>query len=367
MKNNHHYILIVAGGSGTRLYPRSREHKPKQFQPIIGKRTLIEQTFDRALKIVDIDHIYISVNKKYNNLVRKFLPRATIKNIVSEPAKKNTAPAIALATAIISKRDPHALIASLHSDHLVLRPEIFTEAIKAAFTLVEKHKDTIATIGIHPTSPHTGYGYIERGQPHGDSRKFPAYHVARFVEKPNRETALEYLRSGTFCWNAGYFVWSAQHFQDEMQKFQPSVSKGISAIIKAEDSATYQQVLEREFKKLPEIAIDFALMEKTKKMTVIPADLGWSDVGSWDSVSDLLENGVKTVHGNYFEGLVIPVDTHNSVVLSDSRKRLVAPIGLDNIIVVVTEDAIIISQKGRTEETKKIVEELKVRGLNHLL
>lgn len=366
-KTNHHYILIVAGGSGTRLYPRSREDKPKQFHPIIGKKTLIEQTFDRARKIVDAEHIYISVNKKYFSLVREFLPHVPVKNIIVEPVKRNTAPAMALATAIIGKRDPEAVIASLHSDHLILRPSIFTKVIKTAFDFVDNNKDIIATIGIHPTSPHTGYGYIEREDRHSELGDFTAYSVAKFVEKPNRDKALEYLNKGGFYWNAGYFVWSAKHFLDELSKFQPVISKGVLKVIKEIDSSTYNQTLDKEFTKLPNIAIDLAIMEKTRKLVVVPADLGWSDVGSWDSVSDLLDNDVKTREGNYIEGLVVPLDTHNSVILSNSSKKLVATIGLDNIIVIVTDDALIISQKGRTEEVKYIVEELKSRKLDHLL
>jgi mannose-1-phosphate guanylyltransferase len=366
-KAEHHYILIVAGGSGTRLYPRSRDGKPKQFQSIIGKKTLIEQTYDRAIKIVGADHIYVSVNKKYLDLVREFLPHIPLKNIISEPVKRNTAPAMALANEIIRKRDPGALIASLHSDHLVLRPDIFIKTIKSALEIIDRENDTIATIGIQPTSPHTGYGYIERDKKHSDINEFASYKVLKFIEKPNRERALDYLRQGTFYWNAGYFIWKALHMKDEFQRLQPGISAGISKIVTSENSASYNKVLDKEFAKLPDMAIDTAIMEKAKKLLVIPADLGWSDVGSWDSVSDLLDHDAKTAEGNYLEGLVIPIDTHNSVILSNSSKKLTATIGLDNIIVVVTDDAIVISQKGRTEEIKKVVEELKNRKLDHLL
>lgn len=365
--NNHNYILIVAGGSGTRLYPRSREDKPKQFQPIIGKKTLIEQTYERAVKIVGADCIYVSVNKKYLNLVKKFLPQVPSENIITEPVKRNTAPAIALSNALILKRDPEAKIASLHSDHLVLHPNVFIKAIKAGFKVIADCNDIIATIGIQPTSPHTGYGYIERSKKHSDAGEFTAYKVVKFVEKPNKEKALEYLRQGTFYWNAGYFIWKASHMEEEFKRFHPEISRGISKIVIREDSASYNKMLDSEFTKLPDVAIDTAIMEKTGKLVVIPADLGWSDVGSWDSVSDLLNHDAKTKEGNYCEGLAIPIDTHNSIILSNSSEKLIATIGLNNIIVIATDDAIVISQKGRTEEIKKVVEELKKRKLDHLL
>ncbi len=367
MKSEHHYILIVAGGSGTRLYPRSRENKPKQFQTIIGKKTLIEQTYDRAAELVPPQQIYVSINKKYTDLLREYLPDIPEENIIAEPVKRNTAPAMALATAFIAKKDPRAVIASLHSDHLILRKEIFNRAIKAGFDFIDKNKNTIATIGIQPTSPHTGYGYIERQDIHSQNKDFTMYNVSRFVEKPNHKTALDYLRQGTFYWNAGYFIFSAAHLLNETKRNQPTIHRTIVEIIKSADSQNYHKILDREFRKMPDIAIDVAIMEQTKKLAVIPADLGWSDVGSWDSVSDLLNNDEKTNEGNYCEGLVVNIDTHNSVILSPSGQKLVATIGLDNIIVVATDDAIIISQKGRTEEIKKVVEALKDKKLDHLL
>ncbi|KKP89197.1 MAG: Mannose-1-phosphate guanylyltransferase [Berkelbacteria bacterium GW2011_GWA2_35_9] len=360
MKNNH-YILIVAGGTGTRLYPRSREAKPKQFQKIFGNKTLLEQTYLRSKKIVGKNNIFISTNEKYVNITKKFLPEINSKQIISEPCKKNTAPAISLAVAKIYQSDPSAIIASIHSDHIVLKEDAFKDVINLAFDSIEIEKDIIFTIGIKPTHAHTGYGYIEKGKLKKEIDNFKIFWAEKFVEKPNHQTAEKYFKTGRFDWNAGYFIFDAKHYLDELKKYALKLSKGINKIVKDKNN------LKTIYEKFESEPVDTVIMERTDKIAVIPVDLGWSDVGSWDSVSQLFENDTDDGDGNYFEGLVSLVDTKNSMVLNESGNKLIATIGLEDIIVVSSEDAILIVKKGKSEEVKQIVEELKEKRKHHLV
>jgi len=360
MKNNH-YILIVAGGTGTRLYPWSRKAKPKQFQKIFGNKTLLEQTYLRSKKIVGRNNIFVSTNNKYVSLTKKFLPELDPKQILPEPYKKNTAPAISMAVAQIHKLDPNAIIASIHSDHIVLKEDAFKDAINLAFTSVKIEKDIIFTIGIKPTHPHTGYGYIEKGKLKQEIDNHNIFWAKKFVEKPNHQTAENYFKTGRFDWNAGYFIFSAKHYLNELKKYALNLSKGIDKIIKNKKN------LKTIYDKFESASVDTVIMEKTDKIAVIPVDLGWSDVGSWDSVSQLFENNTNDNNGNYFEGLVTLVDTKNSMVLNESGNKLIATVGLENIIVVSGEDAILVAQKGKSEGVKQVVEELKRKRKHKLL
>ncbi len=349
----------MAGGTGTRLFPRSTDELPKQFQKIVGDKTLIEQAYDRAKTLVDDSHIYISSNHKYVRLIKKYLPKISTKNYITEPIKKNTGPAIALATALIYKEDPEAVIVSTHSDHLVLKKDKFTKSILSGIEVVRNNPNHILCIGISPTSPHTGFGYIEKSKKFTKTDEHISYKAKRFVEKPNLEVAKEYLASGRFFWNAGYFIWSAKHFLQELKKFNPAIYKGVMKIAKEKGKPNYKAVLDQEFSKFNDIAVDNMIMEKTENLLVLPVDIGWSDVGSWDVVSEMIDSNLRDACGNYAEGKVVCIDTHNTTVLSHHQSRVVATVGLTNLIIVTTEEAIIIVPKGRSEDIKKVVEKLK--------
>jgi len=355
-KNKHNYILIMAGGSGNRLYPRSTEALPKQFQRILGDKTLIEYAYDRIVDIFEIDNIYISTNYKYIPLIEKYLPKIPKKNYIIENCKRNTGPAIALATSVIYKRDKEAIIVATHSDHFVLNKEEYQKGILSGISTIEDYSNYILCIGIKPTSPHTGYGYIEKKENFISYNEYIIYNTKRFVEKPNLEKAKEYLSSSNFFWNAGYFIWQAEHFLNELKIFAPDIYRISNKIANNINKKDYTKILEREFTKMPNIAVDNMIMEKTKNLLVLPLDIGWSDIGSWDVVSSLLGENKKDKEGNYKEGNIINIDTHNTTVLSHDNKRLIATIGLDNFIIITTEEAIVIVPKGRSEEVKKIVD-----------
>lgn len=359
--NDNHYALILAGGSGTRLYPRSRVSRPKQFQKLFGDKTLIEHTYDHIVKFIKRENIYLSTNQQYQKTIQGILPKVKNENYICEPCKKNTAGAIALCSAIIHQKNPKATIASVHSDHVVLNEGNYIQAIQDAFEAITKDEKTIVTIGIQPTTPHTGYGYIERENNILQKYNFPIYSVKQFVEKPDSRTAQKYLHKGTFYWNAGYFIYKTSYFLSEVNKYQPGIYQIINKIVENPN------LLENEYAKLPDVPIDTAIIEKASNLKVIPADLAWSDVGSWDSVANLFGQNNLDLNGNYTDGLTILHDTHNSTILSSRADKLIATIGVDNLIVVETEDAILITQKGRSEEVRKIIDKIKEKKLDNLL
>ncbi len=366
MKNEHKYVLIMAGGSGTRLYPRSTEKLPKQFQQIIGDRSLIEQAYLRAKRIVDDDHIYVSSNHKYIELIKKHLPTIPLENYITEPIKRNTGPAIALATALIYKKDKKAVIVATHSDHLVLKIDEYTKVIKTGIKVVENNPKYILCIGITPTSPHTGLGYIEKDKKFLHLDGATVFSTKCFVEKPNLELAKQYLASDNFFWNAGYFIWQAGHFLNELKKYSPKIYKGVIKIAQTKGKIDFAKTLDIEFVKFEDIAVDNLIMEKTPNLLVLPVDIGWSDIGSWDVVANMVNNQEKDFNGNYSEGRVINIDTHNTMILSHNKEIVIATIGLDNFIIVTTDEAIVIVPRGRSEEIKKIVTELEKNKKNIL-
>lgn len=349
----------MAGGSGTRLYPRSRENSPKHLKNLLGETTLLQQTYGRVSQIVPKENIFISTNEKYIDQIKEQLPDFSEDQIIAEPAKRNTAPAMAYSASLIYEKDNEALIATVHSDHQVLKEAGYISAFKAAFEVIEKNPDYILSVGVEPTFAHTGYGYVEKDEVFDQSTEFPVFKAKRFVEKPDKETATKYVESGNFFWNAGYFVMEAKHFLDEYQKFSPEAAEMVAEIVAAPNK------LKEVYPNVPEEAVDTAVMEKTDKLLVLAADMGWCDVGSWEVVTDLIEN--KDLNGNYSEGLHIDIDSKKTVVLSNDDKRLIATIGLDDIIVIATEDAILVTKNGESQKVKKVVEEIKKRKLDHLL
>lgn len=360
------YVLIMAGGSGSRLYPRSTDRLPKQFQQIIGEKTLIEQAYDRARGVVGDSNIYISSNHKYIDLIKKYLPNIPEENYITEPVKRNTGPAIALATSIIYKRDPRAVIVATHSDHLVLNTEEYIRVIKNGVKAVGKNPKYILCIGITPTHPHTGLGYIEKNKKFSTVDGSTIFSTKRFVEKPNLDLAKEYVSSGNFFWNAGYFIWNAKNFLSELKKYDKKLYEGVIKIAKASESRDFIKVLDKEFVKFKDIAVDHLIMEKTPNLLVLPVDIGWSDIGSWDVVADMVDSTHKDVNGNYFKGTVINIDTHNTTIFSHDDSKIIATVGLDNFIIVTTEKSIVIVPRGRSEEVKKIVIELENREISDI-
>lgn len=343
MKDKHVYAVILAGGSGTRFWPVSREAKPKQFLQIVHNRTLLDLTVDRITPLMASRNIFVVTNKRYQKETARQLKKFKIppKNILLEPSAKNTAPAICWAAARIHRLDPRAVTLCLPSDHLILNQAKFLNIMKRAVSLARQ--DLLVTFGIVPTRTETGYGYLHT-QPKklgGQSVLF----VKRFTEKPNRAAAKRFMRSKSYFWNSGMFVWQTRTILEEFNKLLPKVH----AVLGKDPSAS---VVARRWQKLPKISIDYGILEKSRKVVAVKAqDLGWSDVGSWES---LIETLPSDKHGNIFLGDCLAIDVKDS--LAYGHERTIALIGIKDCIVVDTKDALLVCKKDSSQKVKEIVE-----------
>lgn len=355
--SNHWYAAILAGGSGTRLWPMSRQNVPKQFLKLTDDKTLLEATFDRIKAVVPAEKIFVVVTEKHEPAARKQLPDVPKTNFIIEPQGKNTAPAIGLATTYIVRHDKQAIIASIAADHHVTKPKEFQKILACAYETVDRYLDKIVTVGIKPTYPEIGYGYIQIGQQFADGA-VPIYKVRRFVEKPDQKTAQTYFESFEYLWNASYFIYSGRHMLASLKKHVPKIANGLGKIGETINCPQYNDILATSYAQMAAEPIDTAVMEKEKAMLVIPADLGWSDIGSWASLHDVLTH----VHGSdvIARGHHIGINTQNSLIFA--REKLVATVGLQDTIVVDTPDVLLVVNKHHSQDIKKILERLKEEG-----
>jgi len=352
--------IIMAGGTGSRLWPLSRQLNPKQFLKLCGDSTLLQQTISR-LDGLEASAPAIICNEDHRFMVAEQLRQLTVEDasILLEPVGRNTAPAIALAAlnATQSGQDPVLLV--LAADHYMADEAAFRQAVHAAAQFAEQNK--LATFGIVPTHPETGYGYIQRG----DSLTNSGFKVARFVEKPDLVTAQGYLAGGDYYWNSGMFMFKASVYLKELAEFRPDILDVCEKSLKeAQKDLDFIRVDAATFAQCPEDSIDYAVMEKTQEGVVVPLDAGWSDIGSW---SALWQIGHRDEQGNVCKGDVLALGTHNSLI--HAEHKLVATLGVDDLVVVETKDAVLVAHKDRVQDVKKVVEALKNDGrhehMNH--
>ena len=339
----------MAGGSGSRLWPLSRTLYPKQFLALTGENTMLQETVLR-LAGLDVTAPLVICNEDHRFIVAEQL-RTIDKtgSIILEPVGRNTAPAIALAAEVTVENDPLLLV--LAADHVIQDQKAFVEAVKQATPLAEQGK--LVTFGIVPTQAHTGYGYIKRGD-----QLETGYKVDQFVEKPDSETAEKYLQSGEFYWNSGMFLIKASRYLQELEKFRPDIFTACKKSLKnISEDRDFVRLDVAEFEACPDESIDYAVMEKTSDAVVVPLDAGWNDIGAW---SALWEVNDKCENGNVVSGDIILQDTKNTYV--HGEERLIATVGLDNIVIVDTKDALLVATKDKVQEVKKIVEKLKAQG-----
>lgn len=343
----------MAGGSGTRFWPASRRARPKQFLAIGGDKSLLRQTADRVLGLVPPDRLYVVTGAVHAEHARAELPELPLANVLVEPIGRNTAPCIGWATRTILRRDSDARIAVLPADHYLADVSAFLAHLRAALLAAS---DRIVLLGLIPHQPETGYGYIQRGDPDREAGGKRLHRVLRFVEKPSREVALQYLASGDYLWNSGMFVFPAALMDREIRVFLPDLATGLDEIFDGAD-------LRAEYPKLPSISIDYGVMEKARDVLVLPSSFPWSDVGSWDAARDVYPADAT---GNVALGDVLLANVRGSLI--DARAgRLVALVGVEDLIVVDTPDALLVVPRGRSQDVKSVVEALEKQGKKDLL
>ena len=338
-------VVVMAGGSGTRLWPLSRAGHPKQFLTLNGQETMLQSTV-RRLEGLDISSSTTICNEEHRFFVAEQLREIDrLGSIILEPMGKNTAPAIALA-AIVAVDDPLLLV--LAADHVIRDQVAFTKAVNDAIPLAESGK--LVTFGIVPHEPHTGYGYIQMGRQNGSG-----FVVDKFVEKPSSDVARDYIESGNYLWNSGMFLFKASRYLEELKKFRPDIYKScVAATDGLESDLDFLRVNKEIFSECPSESVDYAVMEKTADAVVVPMDAGWSDIGSWKSLWDVSK---KDMSGNVVNGDVMTQKTNNSLIRTDGQ--LVVAIGVEDLVVIATKDAVLVAHKDSVQDTKSIVEQLK--------
>jgi mannose-1-phosphate guanylyltransferase len=354
------YAFIMAGGVGSRLWPRSRRSRPKQFLDLVRQETMLQDAYQRLLPIIPAEHILVGVGAQYVPTVREQLPDLPSENIVVEPAGRGTAPAIGLGAMHIYRQDPEAVMAVVTADHHIGDAPRFRRALMAAAEMAETGQ--LVTMGITPAFASTGYGYIRRAERLDTIDGFDIYRALRFTEKPDSTMAQAFLDSGLYSWNSGMFVWQVKAIRAEFERQMPTLHAQLSEIERAMGTADEQVVLERVWSGVSKETIDYGIMENAREVAVIPVRIGWNDVGSWQTLMGLLE---ADENGNVLTGEHIALDTHNTLIYSP--KKLVATIGLEDMIVVETPDALLICPRERCQQVRQIVDALRESGQGNLL
>lgn len=345
------HALIMAGGSGTRLWPVSRQNSPKQFQRFAGERTLIQQTFDRIKPVIAPEQIWVITTKDQAHLVAEQLPEISPDHIISEPMGRNTAPAIGLGTLRIMAEDPKALVAVLPSDHYVGKPEAFADIAKTILDYTAKNPAVVTTIGIKPTDANTGYGYIKLGDELERVGEWPFFQVESFIEKPDAATAQTFFESWEYLWNGGYFFFSAAQLLTYFQQFIPETKKQLETYVATPDQPELYQAIAAE-------PIDKAIAERLTSLAVVPADLEWSDLGNWAALHEiLLTDQERETNQMVSQGQHIDFGSNNCLVVT--KDKLVATIGLKDVVVVDTGDALLVCHRDEVHNVKNVVEQLK--------
>jgi mannose-1-phosphate guanylyltransferase len=361
--NDHLYAVIMAGGIGSRLWPRSRGSTPKQFLDLVGAQTMLQDTVDRIEPLIPPARVLVVVSQEHVATVREQVPALPLENVVVEPGPRGTAPCIGLAAVALQQRDPQASMAVFPADHLIADAAGFRRAVAAAAQVAQD--GYLVTLGVTPTQPHTGYGYIQRGDSLEGVQGLPAYQVRRFTEKPDGSTARHFVDSGEYYWNAGIFIWRVATILAEMDRLLPRLYVELQAIAGAWDQEGCAGMLAAAWERVPQTTIDYGIMEKAARVAVLPIDVGWDDVGNWATLSALLDSDGA---GNVLRGSGrhLLVGTHDTYLYA-SAGRLVAAVGLEGFVVVDTPDALLICPKDRAQSVREVVDRLKADGLEQYL
>lgn len=358
------HAVIMAGGSGTRFWPASRSTTPKQLLDLAGERTMIQQTVDRLAKLTASENVMIITNQKQVDAIAEQLPTLSADSIIGEPCKRDTAPCVGLAAALVHAKDPDGIMAVMPADHVIRPTEEFQRALQHAAQLVEADPERIITFGIRPTYAAESFGYIERGAPLDDQPlEIPSYAVSRFREKPSHDVAQQYLESGDYYWNAGIFVWKAQTIRDALAKYEPQMQQHLQTIADSLGTDQYHDTLQAEFAAIEGKSIDYAVMEHYEKVVVVEAPFQWDDVGSWQSLARLRGTDADD---NTLVGKHLGIRTSGSIVKT-SDEHLVVTLGMKDCIVVHTDNATLVANKHDEEAIREVVAQLKKKNWEEYL
>ena len=341
-------VVIMAGGIGSRFWPQSTPDKPKQFLKLVGNKTMIQMTYERMNRLVASENIFIVTNSHYKDLVKEQLPDVKDVNIITEPCSRNTAPCILLSSLYIKNMYGEANVICVSSDSYIAKEDEFLDSIKKANEFINHEKNAIVTLGITPTRPETGYGYIK----YEKSDKIPNK-VIKFVEKPNIDKAIEYMESDEYLWNAGMFIFNNISMLEELKTYLPDEYELLKKLPKVEDKK-YSNFLEENYEKCQKISIDYAVMEKSSNVYAIPSDIGWDDVGSWKALERYTK---KDDLGNIVKGDAMMIDSHNNVIYGHGKK--IVFVNMDDLFCIDSDDAIIIGKKEDLNNVHLLKEEIK--------
>ena len=357
------HAVIMAGGSGTRFWPASRQDNPKQLLRMVGQRTMIQATADRMQGLVPAENMMVVTNQRLVEPIRQQLAELPAESVIGEPCKRDTAPCVGLAASLLAAGDPEAIMVVLPADHVIGTKEQFQAAIAAGQQLVEQDPRRIVTYGIKPTYAAESFGYIERGQPLASGAAVAAYEVNCFREKPDRQTAEDYLASGNFYWNSGIFLWKAATILEALREYEPEMSERLATITAARGTDQFDAVLESQFAAITGKSIDYAVMEKYQPVIVLEAPFTWDDLGSWQAISRL---AAPDSQGNTVQGNHVGIDSQNCIVRSEADHTIVT-IGVEDLIVVQTKDATLVAPKSAEERIREVVKRLGDEGRHDLL
>jgi len=346
------HIVVMAGGRGTRFWPKSRQQYPKHLIPFLNGKSLLQLTVERIKKSFPIRNIWIVTSKDHVALTRKQLPKAFHQHILIEPQGKNTAACIGLAAVHIADQDPLGVFAAIPADHYIQQAPAYLRSLKIAFQLAEASR-TVVTMGVKPTYPATGYGYIQKGKQIG-SGGLKAFRVKRFVEKPNQKIANRYLNSRSYLWNSGVFVWPVLKYLHDIKDHMPKLFAGLVVIANAVGKKDEDKITRQVYRQFKSISVDYGVMEKLKEVLVMRLDCGWSDVGSWESVFELLK---KDQSGNAVVGKAMLLQSQSSLVWS-TESRLIATLGIGRLVIVDTPKALLVCDMKHAQEVRKLVTQL---------
>lgn len=366
MLNSHVFAVILAGGGGTRLWPKSRNATPKQFLKLTGSKTMLQLTAERISQIVPWENIIVVTNTLYEDEVKKELPKVPAEQVIAEPSRRETAMAMLVGSLYAKSLDPDAVVINKASDHIVLDNAEYIKVMKASIEAAQ-NKEKLVSVGITPTSPNTGFGYVKIGKKIAEfGSGLPLFEVAAFKEKPDEKTAKEYIKTGKYYWNANMYVWSVQALDDAFQKYMPQMFEQTRPLV-GKTGKEFSQLLPQIYDQAETISIDYAISEKVDNLVLIPGDFGWDDVGNWEVVANLNQ---ADKNGNVLlkNGQPLPtvlIDSTGNLI--HAHKKMVALVGIHDLIVIDDQDILMIIPKKRSQDVKKVVNQLKQEGKKEFL